>query len=112
MAPKTRYFVVAILALGFADGAISFFLYPGQSFAPSSLVMSIVALFFTFVWYRLDSDSREFKRTPLMSIAVVGIGIVALPYFLMRRLSDSDSSPRSSGLPGATGISKSIQNFL
>jgi hypothetical protein len=84
MAPKTGYFVLAILALGFADGATSFFLFPGQSFAPSSLVISIVALFFTFAWYRRDSDSREFKRTPLLSVAVVGVGIVALPYYLFR----------------------------
>jgi hypothetical protein len=84
MAPKTGYFVSAILALGFADGVASFLLYPGQPFAPSSLVMSVVALFFTFAWYRLDSESRAFKRTPLLSIAVVGVGIVALPYYLFR----------------------------
>ncbi len=46
--------------------------------------MSVVALFFTFAWYRLDSDSRAFKRTPLLSIAVVGFGFVALPYYLFR----------------------------
>jgi hypothetical protein len=84
MAPKTGYFVSAFLALGFADGVSSFLLYRRQSFAPSSLVISVVALFLTFAWYRLDSDSRAFKRTPLLSIAVVGVGFVALPYYLFR----------------------------
>jgi hypothetical protein len=85
MTPKTGYFIFAIFALGFADGATSIFLYrPEQPFAPSTFVISVLALFLVFVWYRLDSDSRQFKRTPLLSIAVVGVGIVALPYYLFR----------------------------
>ena len=81
MASKTGYFVLGALALGFVDGAIGSFLYPRQFFPPSSLVIGIVGLFVTFWWYRLDSDSRAYRRTPLLSVAIVGVTIFALPYY-------------------------------
>lgn len=84
MVPKTNYYILAILVLGFADGAIAYALFPGQVFAPTSLALSIVALFLVFVWYRLDSDSRAYRRSPLLSVAVVGVTIFALPYYLFR----------------------------
>jgi hypothetical protein len=84
MAPKTSYYILTILTLGFADGAIAYFLFPGQAFAPTSMAVSIAALFLIFVWYRFDSDSRGFRRSPLLSIAVVGVTIFALPYYFFR----------------------------
>jgi hypothetical protein len=84
MAPRTGYYILASLALGFADGAVAYFLYPGQMFAPSSLVISVAALFVIFMWYRGDSDNRAFRRTPLLSMGVVGLPIVAIPYYLFR----------------------------
>jgi hypothetical protein len=84
MAPRTGYYILTSLALGFVDGAIAYFLFPGQMFAPSSFVISIVALVVIFMWYRSDSDNRAFRRTPVLSIGVVGLPIVALPYYLFR----------------------------
>ena len=83
-APNTAYFVAAALVLGFADGAIAMLVYPGQVLAPSSFVIAIVALYVTFAWYRLDSDSRDYRRSLLSSAAVIGVGIVALPYYFFR----------------------------
>jgi hypothetical protein len=84
MAPKTGYFVLASLAIGFVDGVIAYWLFPGQPIAPSTVAIGLVVLFFTFLWYRLDSDSRGFKRTPLLSMAVVGIAFLGVPYYLFR----------------------------
>jgi len=84
MAPRTGYYILTSLVLGFADGAVAYFLYPGQIFAPSSLVISVVALLVIFMWYRGDSDNRAFRRTPLLSMGVVGLPIVAIPYYLFR----------------------------
>jgi hypothetical protein len=84
MAPRTGYFVLGALALGFVDGATGYFLFPGHWFPPSSFAIAIVGLFLAFWWYRLDSDSRAYRRTPLMSVAVVGVTIFALPYYLFR----------------------------
>jgi hypothetical protein len=84
VAHRTGYYILASLAIGFADGAVAYFLFPGQLFAPSSPVISIVALFAIFMWYRDDSDNRMFRRTPILSIGVVGFPIVAIPYYLFR----------------------------
>jgi hypothetical protein len=46
--------------------------------------IAIVGLFLTFWCYRLDSDSRAYRRAPLMSVVVVGVTIFALPYYLLR----------------------------
>ncbi|HEY6621099.1 MAG TPA: hypothetical protein VIY68_16250 [Steroidobacteraceae bacterium] len=84
MAPRTGYFVLGALALGFVDGATGYFLFLGEWFPPSSFPIAIVGLFLAFWWYRLDSDSRAYRRTPLMSVAVVGVTIFAMPYYLFR----------------------------
>jgi hypothetical protein len=84
MAPRTRYFILASLALGFVDGVAAYLLYPGQPFAPSSLVVGIAALLLIFLWYRLDSESRKFKRTSLLSVGVVGLSFLGIPYYLFR----------------------------
>jgi hypothetical protein len=60
------------------------FMYPGQVLAPSSIAISFVALYVSFAWYRLDSDSRAYKRSLLSSAAVIGAGIFALPYYFFR----------------------------
>jgi hypothetical protein len=83
-APKTVYFVAAVLALGLVDGVTAMFMYPGQVLSPSSFAIGIVALFLSFAWYRMDSDSRAYKRSLLSSAAVIGLGIFALPYYFFR----------------------------
>jgi hypothetical protein len=84
MSPKTKYFIFVILALGFIDGAIAYYLFPGRPFAPSSFVTAFVVLFFVFWWYRLDSDSRTFRRQPVLSMAILALTIFAIPYYLFR----------------------------
>jgi hypothetical protein len=84
MAPGTQYYILANLALGFIDGAVAYWLFAGQMFAPSTLVISIAALFVIFMWYRTDSDDRAFRRTPLLSVGVVGLPILAIPCYLFR----------------------------
>jgi hypothetical protein len=82
--PRTSYYVLAFLALGFADGVAAYSFYPGQFIAPSSWAISIAALFLLFVWYRVDSDSRNYKRTPLLSSGVVALTLFVFPYYLFR----------------------------
>jgi hypothetical protein len=84
VAPRTGYYILANLALGFVEGASAYFLPPGQMFGPSSFAITIVALVVIFMWYRADSDYRQFRRTPLLSMGVVGLPIVAIPYYLFR----------------------------
>jgi len=82
--PHTGYFVLAALALGFVDGVTAMLMYPGQVLPPSSFAIDVVVLFIIFAWYRRDSDSRGYKRSLLSSAMVIGLGIVALPYYFFR----------------------------
>jgi signal transduction histidine kinase len=83
-APNTGYFVVAALALGFVDGVTAMLMYPGQVLPLSSFAIDVVVLLITFAWYRLDSDSRDYKRSLLSSAMVIGAGIFVLPYYFFR----------------------------
>lgn len=38
----------------------------------------------TFAWYKFDSDIRGYKRTPLLNVGVVALGLFAVPYYLIR----------------------------
>jgi hypothetical protein len=82
--PHTVYFALAALALGFIDGVTAMLMYPGQVLPPSSFAIDVVVLFIVFVWYRRDSDRRDYKRSLLSSAMVIGLGIVALPYYFFR----------------------------
>jgi hypothetical protein len=83
-APNTVYFVAGTLVLGFVDGATAMLMYPGQVLPPSGVAIAFVALYISFAWYRLDSDSRDYRRSLLSSAAVIGVGIFALPYYFFR----------------------------
>ena len=37
-----------------------------------------------FAWYKFDSDIRGYKRSPLLNVSVVAVGMLAVPYYLIR----------------------------
>lgn len=47
-------------------------------------LLSLVCAILVFTWYYLDSDVRGYRRTPLLNISIVAVGIVAIPYYLLR----------------------------
>ena len=53
---------------------------PQWSVMGSSIVFSLLV----FWWYWADSNSRSFRRSPLLNVAVVAVGVVAIPYYLLR----------------------------
>ena len=80
----TARIACTILALGFADGAVGAWLYSDAPFPASTIVFMLAYAFFIFLWFRLDSDLRCYRRTPFLSTAVVGMSVVAIPYYLFR----------------------------
>lgn len=46
----------------------------------SRLLFSI----FIFVWYHRDSMKRGFPRTALLNIGMIGLPVVAVPYYVVR----------------------------
>lgn len=73
-----------ILALGFLNGVVGAWLYGNTPVPNSAIVFMIANAFLAFLWFRLDSDQRSYRRTPFLTAAVVGVWIVAIPYYLFR----------------------------
>jgi hypothetical protein len=80
-----RAIVLALLSIAaFADGIVHQLTAPGEMYARSDIVFTLVAALLIFLWYRLDSDQMAYRRSPWLNVAVVAIGIIALPYYFFR----------------------------
>jgi len=74
--------VVAITALSTVDSYLQAHQIrePGWWHVSATLALSLLI----FGWYYFDSESRSYPRSTLLNIAVIGVGIVAIPYYLAR----------------------------
>jgi hypothetical protein len=83
---KPKHPLIALLVtLALLGGVLSFLEARGIR-EPQSLQIGSTLLFsvMTFVWFWLDSEARSYKRSPFLSVAVVAIGLLAVPYYLVR----------------------------
>jgi hypothetical protein len=48
------------------------------------LVSAFLMSFLPFYWYRQDSEARQFRRSRLLSVAVVTLAPLGLPLYLLR----------------------------
>ena len=46
--------------------------------------MMLIGAFLVFMWYHKDSNEMGYKRSTILNIMVVGVGIIALPYYFFR----------------------------
>jgi hypothetical protein len=70
--------------VGFGEGAVAGRFYGGASLDAARVAITVVNTFVVFVWYRNDSIARSIWPTRLMSIAMAGATILALPYYLFK----------------------------
>lgn len=83
--PKT----VVLLALALTNslgGAIAQYFYQRHVQPPAALTATSVltCALLIFIWYRFDSEQQSYKRTYLLNIGVVGMALIALPYYFFR----------------------------
>jgi phage-related minor tail protein len=80
----TTLATLACLAVVLVDGFARGYMAPGK--APGALMVATTLLvnFTVFAWYRADSDRLAFRRSSLLSMAVTGLTVFALPYYLVR----------------------------
>jgi len=76
--------VLCILALSFIAGAAGQYFYPFMNFPPTDIWMILFFAILLFLWYRIDSEQRSYKRSPWLSSCILGIPILGLPYYLFR----------------------------
>lgn len=80
----TARIAFAILALGLANGVISAWLYRSAPISASAIVFAIAGALFAFLWVRMDAEQRNFQCSRFLATSIVGLTIVALPYYLFR----------------------------
>lgn len=71
--------LLAFGALSFVSGATS---TPSPTASSLEMFWIVLMAWLIFLWYRLDSDQRGFRRSPGLSVAVVLIAAVGIPWYL------------------------------
>jgi hypothetical protein len=80
-----KLIVLALIMLaGFADGVSHQLTGLGGGFGRSDVVFTVIVTLLIFVWYRFDADERSYRRTPFLSVAVVALAALALPYYFFK----------------------------
>jgi hypothetical protein len=84
MTPKR--ILIALFLLMVADGAIEATYSAGGEEAPIgwSLALAVAFSFLCFVWYRHDSDARQYRRSRWLNSGMVVLTVFAMPYYLLR----------------------------
>jgi hypothetical protein len=84
LANSKNVVLLILAALSFVYGAVSQYLFPGRVQPPSDLAFVPLFALLIFIWYRLDTDQRAYRRTPLLNVGVVALAVFALPYYFFR----------------------------
>jgi peptidoglycan/LPS O-acetylase OafA/YrhL len=78
--------LIAILILMALDGAVDAN-YAAQDLSQPlvwSVPLTLCVSFLAFLWYRSDSDERNYKRSSLLNICIIFLVMFAMPYYLLR----------------------------
>lgn len=77
--------VLLLVYLAALSGMASYFDMRGTAEPQwSVMVTSIAGSLLLFWWYWADSTSRSYRRSPLLNVAIIAVGFLAVPYYLLR----------------------------
>jgi peptidoglycan/LPS O-acetylase OafA/YrhL len=80
-----RHVLFLLLGLSAAASVLDVLVTDAGLLAPGwTLLCPILFSVLVFLWYRLDSNARGYRRTPLLNVGVIGLAFVAMPYYLVR----------------------------
>src|SRR5689334_17839915 len=68
--------------LGFAMSLLGFFGVREPLWL--TMILAFGSSLLMFWWFCLDTEEHAYRRTPLLNVAVVAIGFVAIPYYMIR----------------------------
>jgi peptidoglycan/LPS O-acetylase OafA/YrhL len=85
MAKKKTVPLVLLLALSLLVGWLEYGPARESQYTATLLMMhALMSLALVFAWFWLDAKERHFKTSILLKIAVSGLAIFALPYYLFK----------------------------
>ena len=75
---------ISFFIVGFASGIAHQLVAPETLMAPVDFPFMLLGALAIFAWYVADSNQREYRRSLILNIFVIGISVLALPYYLLR----------------------------
>jgi hypothetical protein len=76
--------LVALAITSFLCGAVRQYFTPGVAQAPSDIAFVLTGTLVVFLWYRIDSNIRNYQRSALLNVGVIALTIIVLPYYFFR----------------------------
>lgn len=76
--------ILGFLAASLASGLLVQYHGPRQPFSWMAIACVLLQAFLMFMWYRVDAQQKEFRRSVSLDVAVVGLAVIGLPYYLFR----------------------------
>lgn len=82
---QKRILILILLVMLF-NGAVDAVYNARAAEAPLAFTipLTLCVSFLSFLWYRHDSDARQYRRTPLLNVAMIMLVFFAMPYYLLR----------------------------
>jgi hypothetical protein len=81
---STKGIALSIAVLGFIYGAVWVFFYRSDGEPETVAIFGILLTVAVFVWFREDATAHSFRRSPILNMAVIGLPIIAVPFYLFR----------------------------
>jgi hypothetical protein len=74
----------ALMLSALISGVVRQIVAPYEAVAPIDIPFMLLGVFLLFFWFRLDSEERSYKRSPLLNVGVIALAVVVLPYYFFR----------------------------
>jgi hypothetical protein len=74
----------ALMLSAVLSGVVHQIVVPDEFVVSIDIPFMLVAAFLLFFWFRLDSDERGYKRSPLLNVGVIALAVIVLPYYFFR----------------------------
>ena len=82
---KEKHVLIALLAVAAVSSFIDEFTEMRHASMPgTALAITLLGSFLIFWWYRLDSTARQYRRSALLNVGVLGLAVAAVPYYVVR----------------------------
>ncbi|WP_235580588.1 type IV pilin protein [Rhodanobacter sp. Root179] len=81
---KGIFYISGFLIIGLLGGIAKYLFGLKEPFSIVDVVFIGASLSFVFLWYRNDTNIHKFKRSGGFGVAIVGLAILAIPYYLFR----------------------------
>jgi amino acid transporter len=84
MSRAKKYVIGALAIIAVINGVANQLSTAREVMSQQDLAFGLIGVALIFIWYRLDAEEREFRRSAVLNTMVVAVAFIALPYYLFR----------------------------